>query len=50
MTVMQKVARSCALSLLDAGDKQKKWTPEMRSSWTRAFNACNKLAGKKIRK
>ena len=47
---MKEVARKCAIMLLEVADNQKKWTPESKSQWTRAFNACNKLAGRKIRK
>lgn len=50
MSVMKEVARKCALNLLRAGAAQKRWTPETKKQWARAFNACNKLAGRKIRK
>jgi hypothetical protein len=45
---LKQAARIAALSLLHAGEKQKKWTPEQRAQWTRAFNALQRLAGKKI--
>lgn len=45
---LSKVARAAALTLLDAGEKHKRWTPDQRNQWTRAFNALQRLAGKKI--
>lgn len=45
---MKNVARGCALALLNASDRKKKWTPEERRHWTTAFNALQRLAGKKI--
>jgi hypothetical protein len=46
---LKKVAREAAAMLLEAGERQKKWTPEMKASWTRAFNALQRLSGHKIR-
>lgn len=45
---MKYVARGAALSLLKAGSAKKRWTPAERKDWTTAFNALQRLAGKKI--
>lgn len=45
---MQKLARKCALDLLQAGAKKKSWTPYQRAQWTKAFNALQRLSGKKL--
>lgn len=48
MNALQKVARQSALALLAAGEKKKSWTPRERAQWTKAFNALQRLAGKKV--
>ncbi len=48
MNRLQRVARESALKILSAGAIHKKWTPEQRTQWTRAFNALQRLAGKKM--
>jgi hypothetical protein len=48
MNALQKVARKAALELLDSGAAKKKWTPFEREQWTKAFNALQRLSGKKI--
>ena len=45
---MKKVARESAIRLLGAGALKKKWTPFERAQWTKAFNALQRLAGKKM--
>ena len=45
---LKKRARKLALKLLEAGADQKKWTPAQRRDWTNAFNALQRLAGRKI--
>lgn len=45
---MKNVARKCALDLLEASERKRSWTPEERLQWTKAFNALQRLAGKKI--
>lgn len=45
---MKTTARKCAIELLDAGARKSKWTPAERNQWTKAFNALQRLAGKKI--
>jgi len=45
---MEKTARLCALALLESGAKKRNWTPYQRAQWTKAFNALQRLAGKKI--
>ena len=46
---MKNIARTCAVALMDAGKKHRNWTPRERQLWTRAFNALQELAGKKVR-
>lgn len=48
MNTIQRAGRAAGLALLDAGAQKKRWTPEERAKWTRAFNACQRLAGKKL--
>lgn len=45
---MKTVARKCALEILEAGSRKRNWTPEQRKHWQAAFNALQRLAGKKI--
>ncbi len=45
---MKKVARNCAVDLLHAADRKRHWTPYEKQQWTKAFNALQRLAGKKI--
>lgn len=45
---MKKVARESAIKLLAAGALKKTWTPFDRAQWTKAFNALQRLAGKKL--
>lgn len=49
MNRIQKVARECAVRLMDEGDIKRKWTPEEKRAWTKAFNALQELSGHKIR-
>lgn len=44
---MKDVARHCSLLLMDEGSDKKKWTPDERRYWAAAFNALQRLAGKK---
>ena len=44
---MKKLARSLAVQLLEAGERKKTWTTDERRHWTAAFNALQRLAGKK---
>lgn len=46
---MKKIARQMALGLLKAGSRRRTWTPGEKRAWTTAFNALQRLAGKKIR-
>lgn len=48
-TMLAKVARQCALALMDAGDAAKTWSAEDSRAWTRAVNALQVLSGHKIR-
>jgi hypothetical protein len=48
VSALAKVARHGALALLEAGDTHKNWTAYQRQQWTKAFNALQRLAGKKI--
>ena len=43
---MKKLARECALKMLDAAARKRTWTPEDRAQWAKAFNALQRLAGK----
>lgn len=45
---MDKTARKCAVMILNAGARKRKWTPYQRKQWTRAFNALQRLAGAKL--
>lgn len=45
---LQQTARKAALELLEAGQRKNSWSPVDRAQWTRAFNALQRLAGKKI--
>lgn len=45
---LKTVARESAIRLLSAGALKKKWTPHQRDQWTKAFNALQRLAGKKM--
>lgn len=47
-TRLVHVARSGALALLETGEKHKRWSPGEKAQWTRAFNALQRLAGKKL--
>lgn len=47
---LARTARFCAVSLMNEGGRTKRWTPEMKNNWTRAFNALQRLSGHKIRK
>jgi hypothetical protein len=46
---MKRTSRECAMSLLLAADRKRTWTPEERRLFATAFNALQKLAGKKTR-
>lgn len=48
MSRLQKVARESALKILAAGAIHRSWTPQQRLQWTKAFNALQRLAGKKM--
>lgn len=45
---MKQTARKCALAILDAGSRKRNWTPGQKRDWSAAFNALQRLAGKKI--
>ena len=45
---LKAVARQSAIRLLGAGALKKRWTPYERTQWTKAFNALQRLAGKKL--
>jgi hypothetical protein len=48
VSALARTARQGALALLDAGERHRRWTPQQKAQWTRAFNALQRLAGKKI--
>jgi hypothetical protein len=48
-SLLQREARKGALRILAAAAKMKKpFTPYQRLQWTKAFNALQRLAGKKL--
>jgi len=48
MNRLQKIARESANRILAAGALKKTWTPFEKAQWTKAFNALQRLAGKKM--
>lgn len=48
-TELSKAARRCSVHLLGYAAKHKRWTPEQHQHFTRAYNALQRLAGKKFR-
>lgn len=48
MNKLQKAARQGALSILEASEGKRSWTDHERLQFTKAFNALQRLAGKKV--
>lgn len=46
-TRLVKTARACAIALLDEGEKHRRWSGGQREQWTKAFNALQRLAGRR---